>query len=83
MTILITGASCFVGSYLALKFAEQKKKLILISNKKLLQIKGNTTKQCDINNVNKLELLFNKKIKYIIHCASLNESLTPSSLNSS
>jgi nucleoside-diphosphate-sugar epimerase len=34
MSILITGASGFVGSYLAEKFSKQKKKLFLIIKKK-------------------------------------------------
>ena len=34
MTILITGASGFVGSFLALKFSKQKKKNIINQQKK-------------------------------------------------
>ena len=34
MTTLITGASGFVGSYLASKFLEKKNNLILINKKK-------------------------------------------------
>ena len=76
MTILITGASGFVGSYLASKFSEKKQKLFLISKKKRFVINGNKIKQIDINNYKKLEKLFKNKIDYVIHCASLNEKLT-------
>lgn len=76
MTILITGASGFVGSYLAKKFSKQKKKLILISKKKNFLIDKNLIQQVDINNLKKLEKLFKNRIDYVIHCASLNENLT-------
>lgn len=76
MTILITGSSGFVGSYLALKFSKQNRKLLLISKNKRFSINKNLIQQVDINNLKKLEGLFKNKIDYIIHCASLNESLT-------
>ena len=76
MTILITGASGFVGSYLASKFSERKRKLFLISKKKKFTINKNKIKQIDINNYKKLEKIFKNKIDHIIHCASFNEQLT-------
>lgn len=76
MSILITGASGFVGSYLATNFSKQKKKLLLISKKKKFSINKNLIKQVDINNYKELEKLFKNKIDYVIHCASLNETLT-------
>ena len=76
MSILITGASGFVGSYLASKFSKQNRKLLLISKKKKFSINRNLIQQVDINNLKELEKLFKNKIDYIIHCASLNESLT-------
>lgn len=76
MSILITGASGFVGSYLASKFSKRNQKLLLISKKKKFSINRNLIQQVDINNLKELEKLFKNKIDYIIHCASLNESLT-------
>jgi UDP-glucose 4-epimerase len=76
MSILITGASGFVGSYLASKFSKQNRNLLLISKKKKFSINRNLIQQVDINNLKELEKLFKNKIDYIIHCASLNESLT-------
>ncbi|MDC0393489.1 NAD(P)-dependent oxidoreductase [Candidatus Pelagibacter sp.] len=76
MSILITGASGFVGSYLAEKFSKQKKKLFLISKKKRFLINKNLIKQVDVRNYKELEKLLKKKIDYVIHCASLNENLT-------
>lgn len=75
-TILITGASGFVGSYLASKFSKHNQKLLLISKKKKFSINKNKIQPVNINNFQKLEKLFNNKIDHVIHCASLNESLT-------
>lgn len=77
MTILITGASGFVGSFLASRFSKQNQKILLISKKKKFAIKNNIIKQVNINDFKKLENFFKKqKIQFVIHCASLNESLT-------
>ncbi len=76
MTTLITGASGFVGSYLASKFLEKKHNLILINKKKIFSINKNLIDQVDITDLSKLERLFKKKIDCVIHCASLNEKLT-------
>lgn len=81
MTILITGASGFVGSFLASKFLDKKKKLILISRKKSFSIQKTKIRQININDYNKLENIFENKIDYVIHCASLNENLTNQNKN--
>lgn len=76
MTILITGASGFVGSFLASKFLKKKNKVIMISRNKKFSIENKIIRQVDINNFKKLESLFKQGIDYVIHCASLNEKLT-------
>lgn len=57
MSILITGASGFVGSYLASKFSKRNQKLLLISKKKKFSINRNLIQQVDINNLKELEKL--------------------------
>ena len=81
MTILITGASGFVGSYLSSRFINENKKLFLISRKNSFFINNKKIILTNINNLNKLENLFKKKIDHVVHCASLNEKLTNKNKN--
>ena len=83
-TILITGASGDIGFEISKTFAKQKNNLILIYNKN----KPNTSEfkncsvelfQCDLTNVNQLDLIMqkifakHKKIDVLVNCAGISK----------